>query len=146
MNIIPKSNVVHKYEKRSLLIAINSVAALSIFFFGYDQGLMSGVNNTVNYYDTTMKFGHLGSDGAIVTDKPLLQGGIVSLSRSNNSTGLRSFTDTNRLPSTTWALSSALWLEAPSVIVMAVSRPLLLVLPGASLVLLFNALLRTMFG
>ena len=29
--------VADKLEKRSLLIAINSVAALSIFFFGYDQ-------------------------------------------------------------------------------------------------------------
>lgn len=146
MNIIPKSNVVHKYEKRSLLIAINSVAALSIFFFGYDQGLMSGVNNTIDYYDTTMKFGHLGDNGAIVTDKPLLQGGIVSHYRSNNYISPRSFTYTNRLPSTTWARSSALWLEAPSVIVMAVSKPLLLVLPGVSLVLLFNALLRTILG
>lgn len=31
-------NVVHKLEKRKLLVAINSVAALSILFFGYDQG------------------------------------------------------------------------------------------------------------
>jgi hypothetical protein len=29
--------VADKLEKRSLLIAINCVAALSIFFFGYDQ-------------------------------------------------------------------------------------------------------------
>ena len=29
--------VAGKLEKRSLLIAINCVAALSIFFFGYDQ-------------------------------------------------------------------------------------------------------------
>jgi hypothetical protein len=29
--------VADKLEKRSLLIAINSIAALSIFFFGYDQ-------------------------------------------------------------------------------------------------------------
>jgi hypothetical protein len=29
--------VADKLEKRSLLIAVNCVAALSIFFFGYDQ-------------------------------------------------------------------------------------------------------------
>ena len=42
---IPSWNIVHKLEKRQLLIAINCVAALSILFFGYDQGMMSGVNN-----------------------------------------------------------------------------------------------------
>ncbi|KAJ9098324.1 hypothetical protein QFC19_006448 [Naganishia cerealis] len=30
-----KWNVAHRYEQRSLLIAVNCVAALSIFFFGY---------------------------------------------------------------------------------------------------------------
>lgn len=34
-----KWNVAHALEKRQLLFAINCVAALSIFFFGYDQGL-----------------------------------------------------------------------------------------------------------
>lgn len=38
-------NVANHFEKRQLLIAINCVAALSIFFFGYDQGMMGGVNN-----------------------------------------------------------------------------------------------------
>ena len=33
-----KYNVAHKLEKRNLLIAVNAVAGLSIFFFGYDQG------------------------------------------------------------------------------------------------------------
>ncbi|MCJ1226790.1 hypothetical protein MMC12_003444 [Toensbergia leucococca] len=80
MDIIPKSNVVHKYEKRKLLIAINCVAGLSIFFFGYDQGMMGGVNNAKNYYDTTMKFGHPDpKTGAPVIDNTLLQGGIVSV-------------------------------------------------------------------
>lgn len=78
MDLIPRSNVVHRLEKRSLLIAINSIAALSIFFFGYDQGMMGGVNGARNYYQDTMKFGHpdpvLGSP---VIDDELLQGGIV---------------------------------------------------------------------
>ncbi|KAI7875883.1 general substrate transporter [Lichtheimia hyalospora FSU 10163] len=32
-----------------LVLAINSAAGLSIFFFGYDQGVMSGVNISPNY-------------------------------------------------------------------------------------------------
>jgi hypothetical protein len=34
---ISKYNVANRLSKRSLLIAINSIAGLSIFFFGYDQ-------------------------------------------------------------------------------------------------------------
>jgi len=32
-----KYNVAHRLSKRRLLIAINCIAGLSIFFFGYDQ-------------------------------------------------------------------------------------------------------------
>lgn len=78
MDKIHKLNVVHRYEKRSLLIAVNSVAGLSILFFGYDQGMMGGVNTSYNYY-TTMGFGHRGPDGQPVVDDSLLQGGIVSV-------------------------------------------------------------------
>ena len=31
--------VAQHFEKGKLLLAINSIAALSIFFFGYDQGI-----------------------------------------------------------------------------------------------------------
>ncbi len=80
MDRIPSYNVVHKLEKRSLLIAINCIAGLSIFFFGYDQGMMGGVNTAVDYYQTTMKFGHKDpTTGAPVIDNTLLQGGIVSI-------------------------------------------------------------------
>lgn len=75
MDKINSLNVVHKLQKRNLLIAINCVAALSIFF-GYDQGMTSGVNNAKDYY-TIMRFGHEGPDGAVVIDDSLLQGGIV---------------------------------------------------------------------
>ena len=79
MDIIPRSNVVHKLEKRKLLIAINCVAGLSIFFFGYDQGMMGGVNGARNYYQDTMKFGHYDSvNQKPFIDNSLLQGGIVS--------------------------------------------------------------------
>uniref|UniRef100_A0A093VI77 Sugar transporter STL1 n=1 Tax=Talaromyces marneffei PM1 TaxID=1077442 RepID=A0A093VI77_TALMA len=74
-------NVAHRFEKRQLLIAINCAAALSILMFGYDQGLMGGVNNSKNYIDL-MKFGYTkdvdGTPTPIVTNS-LLQGGIVSV-------------------------------------------------------------------
>ena len=70
-------NVSHKLQKRKLLIAINCVAGLSIFFFGYDQGMMGGVNNAKAYIDT-MKFGYVKPNGDPVITNSLLQGGIVS--------------------------------------------------------------------
>ncbi|KAL8347644.1 hypothetical protein RB601_002980 [Gaeumannomyces tritici] len=72
-------NVANHLEKRRLLFAINSVAALSIFFFGYDQGMMGGVNNAKNYIDL-MGFGYVDPETKepVITDS-LLQGGIVSV-------------------------------------------------------------------
>ncbi|CAI6340101.1 unnamed protein product [Periconia digitata] len=78
MDKIHRLNVVHRLEKRSLLIAINCIAGLSILFFGYDQGMMGGVNTAYDYY-TRMGFGHKGPDGGVVVDNDLLQGGIVSV-------------------------------------------------------------------
>ena len=73
-----KSNVAHKLEKKKLLIAVNLVAGLSIFFFGYDQGVMGGVNTTRDYVKI-MKIGHYDSkQGIVVVDHSLQQGGIVS--------------------------------------------------------------------
>ncbi|KAG0649043.1 MFS general substrate transporter [Hyphodiscus hymeniophilus] len=45
MEQIKRWNVAHVYKEKKLLIAINCIASLSIFFFGYDQGVMGGVNN-----------------------------------------------------------------------------------------------------
>ncbi|KAL2015918.1 hypothetical protein VTK56DRAFT_4532 [Thermocarpiscus australiensis] len=72
-------NVANHLEKRKLLIAINCIAGLSIFFFGYDQGMMGGVNNAKNYIDL-MGFGFVDpeTDVPVITDS-LLQGGIVSV-------------------------------------------------------------------
>lgn len=72
-------NVANHLEKRQLLIAINCIAALSIFFFGYDQGVMGGVNNAKHYIDL-MGFGYVdeATGDPIITDS-LLQGGIVSV-------------------------------------------------------------------
>ena len=72
-------NVAQRYTKRRLLIAINALAGLSIFFFGYDQGMMGGVNNAKHYIDT-MGFGYVDArtNEPVITDS-LLQGGIVSV-------------------------------------------------------------------
>ncbi|KAL9630808.1 MAG: hypothetical protein Q9204_004536, partial [Flavoplaca sp. TL-2023a] len=78
MEKINRFNVVHRFRKRNLLIAINSVAGLSIFFFGYDQGMMAGVNTAVEYY-TRMGFAHPDENGEPVITNSLLQGGIVSV-------------------------------------------------------------------
>lgn len=79
MDRISPWNAARRYEKRALLVVINAVAGLSIFFFGYDQGVMGGVNTNRNYAQL-MGFGHFDPEkGLVVVDKPLLQGGIVSL-------------------------------------------------------------------
>ena len=76
---IGKMNVVHRFNKRSLLIAVNCVAALSIFFFGYDQGMMAGVNNAPDYAEL-MGFGTQDMvNGGVKVNDSLLQGGIVWL-------------------------------------------------------------------
>lgn len=71
-------NVANHFEKKQLLIAINSIAALSIFFFGYDQGMMGGVNTAKDYIDL-MGFGYVDDAGSPVVTNSLLQGGIVSV-------------------------------------------------------------------
>ncbi|KAI1423533.1 general substrate transporter [Xylaria sp. FL1777] len=79
MKRLPGHNVANVFEKRALLIAINSLAALSIFFFGYDQGVMGGVNNAKNYIDL-MGFGYVDEKtGNPIITNTLLQGGIISV-------------------------------------------------------------------
>jgi sugar porter (SP) family MFS transporter len=79
MDKISRFNLAHKYYKRSLLIAINLVAGLSIFFFGYDQGVMGGVN-TNRDYATLMGFGEWEEHKQEVkVTHSLLQGGIIAV-------------------------------------------------------------------
>lgn len=74
-----KYNVANKLYKSALLNAVCFVAGISIFFFGYDQGLMGGVNTAKNYAEL-MGYGHWDEESKlVVVDKPLLQGGIVRL-------------------------------------------------------------------
>lgn len=96
MEKISRFNVVHRLRKRNLLIAINSVAALSIFFFGYDQGMMAGVNTAVEYY-TRMGFAHPDENGEPIITDSLLQGGIVSLSEFRQTTTVSDLTSGVRL-------------------------------------------------
>ncbi|KAL8997384.1 MAG: hypothetical protein Q9169_003315 [Polycauliona sp. 2 TL-2023] len=80
MDLISKHNIVHRYEKRKLLIAINCVAGLAIFFFGYDQGMMGSVNVSIDYGVNRMQYGHIDPEAKqVVVDNSLLQGGIVSV-------------------------------------------------------------------
>ncbi|KAH8114981.1 general substrate transporter [Phellopilus nigrolimitatus] len=70
------------FKGRKLVYTINLVAALAIFFFGYDQGMMSGVNQSPDYVQT-MGLGYSTYEGpeqgfvATIT-RPTKQGGIVS--------------------------------------------------------------------
>ena len=78
-DIFQRYAVANKLERTKLLIAVNLVAGLSIFFFGYDQGVMAGVNTTRNY-SKLMGFGYFDEQAQLVqVTKPLLQGGIVCL-------------------------------------------------------------------
>lgn len=74
---LAKYNVAHKLYKQSLLNAVCVVAGISIFFFGYDQGLMGGVN-TSRHYVELMGFGHWNGE-IVVIDDPAAQGWIVCL-------------------------------------------------------------------
>lgn len=89
-------------QKRKLLIAVNVLAGMSIFFFGtkhslsyfmtnkkhprpisrhhagYGQGLMGGVNQSTDYI-RLMDLGHLGEDGSPVITRTPLQGGIMAV-------------------------------------------------------------------
>ncbi|CAE6465991.1 unnamed protein product [Rhizoctonia solani] len=68
----------NRLQGKSLLTAFNAVCCVSIFFFGYDQGMMSGVNNSEDYINT-MKYGYVGEDGTPVVTNSAKQGGIVAV-------------------------------------------------------------------
>ena len=73
---LAKFNVANRLEKKALLNTVCLVAGISIFFFGYDQGLMGGVNTARNYVEL-MGFGHWdGKAGLVVIDNPVEQGWI----------------------------------------------------------------------
>ncbi|KAG8706864.1 hypothetical protein FRC09_002164 [Ceratobasidium sp. 395] len=71
-------SVTNRLEGKALLTAFNAVCCVSIFFFGYDQGMMSGVNNSEDYINT-MKYGYVQPDGTPVVTNSAKQGGIVAI-------------------------------------------------------------------
>ncbi|GAO19475.1 uncharacterized protein UV8b_00429 [Ustilaginoidea virens] len=76
---LAKYNVANKLYKQSLLQSVCLVSGISMFFFGYDQGLMGGINAARNYAEL-MGFGHWDeAQQMVVVDKPLLQGGLVAV-------------------------------------------------------------------
>ncbi|GAA5986175.1 hypothetical protein JCM10908_006443 [Rhodotorula pacifica] len=67
---------------KALVWAINGVCGLSIFFFGYDQGMMGGVNGAPDYV-STMGLGYVtpgvnGGKAAATVTQSTKQGGIVA--------------------------------------------------------------------
>ncbi|PYI06987.1 general substrate transporter [Aspergillus sclerotiicarbonarius CBS 121057] len=69
--------ITSRLQQKPLLMAINCLAGLAIFFFGYDQGMMGGVNDSAAYVKR-MGLGYANNDSVTVTNT-LLQGGIVSV-------------------------------------------------------------------
>ncbi|KAJ5737916.1 uncharacterized protein N7483_003041 [Penicillium malachiteum] len=69
--------IASRLEKRSLLLSVNCLVGLAIFFFAYDQGMMRGVNDS-HAYVHRMGLGY-ESNGSITVTNTLLQGGIVSV-------------------------------------------------------------------
>ncbi|KAF9257402.1 general substrate transporter [Marasmius fiardii PR-910] len=72
-----------KLSGKRLYYTINAVAGLAIFFFGYDQGMMGGVNTSPDYV-RVMGLGTSSyqgpSEGYVVKiTEPTKQGGIVSI-------------------------------------------------------------------
>ena len=89
MENISRFNVVRHLQKKSLLFAVNSVAALSIFYFGYDQGVMGGVNGNRNFAET-MGFGYFDpAQNQVVVTNAALKGGIVSKTLAPERNSLR---------------------------------------------------------
>ncbi|CDH51916.1 mfs monosaccharide [Lichtheimia corymbifera JMRC:FSU:9682] len=59
-------NISDKLHGRKLIIAINVACGFSIFAFGYDQGLMAGVNNSRDYIETMNLGGNEAMRGGVV--------------------------------------------------------------------------------
>lgn len=66
------------FRGNSLTRLVVGLSALSIFFFGYDQGMMAGVN-TSPFYVTRMKIGHYDLAGDVTVTNSTKQGGIVAI-------------------------------------------------------------------
>lgn len=68
-------NRVHGKKLTHYVVALS---ALAIFFFGYDQGMMAGVNTSPDYVDK-MKYGYYDKFGDVTVTDSTRQGGIVAI-------------------------------------------------------------------
>ncbi|GMG26405.1 unnamed protein product [Ambrosiozyma monospora] len=76
---LPQHLLVENYlHGKKLTHSVVALSALAIFFFGYDQGMMSGVNNSPDYVKI-MKFGYWDEDANVTVTDSTKQGGIVSI-------------------------------------------------------------------
>lgn len=73
-NMAGPTKIWRNWSPQTVLFAINVFAAVAIFFEGYDQGVMGGVNGSPDY----QKVVNLGSGDGVVT-RPTKQGGLVAV-------------------------------------------------------------------
>lgn len=76
---IPERLLLENHLKgKRLTQSVVFLSALAIFFFGYDQGMMAGVNNSPDYVDH-MKYGYYDKEGTVTVTNSTKQGGIVAI-------------------------------------------------------------------
>lgn len=68
----------NKVRGKRLTHCVVALSALAIFFFGYDQGMMAGVNTSPDYVDK-MKYGFYDENGDVTVTNSTKQGGIVAV-------------------------------------------------------------------
>ena len=67
----------NKVKGKKLTHCVVALSALAIFFFGYDQGMMAGVNTSPDYVEK-MKYGYFNENGDVTVTNSTRQGGIVA--------------------------------------------------------------------
>lgn len=79
MFTVPESWLLENhYKGKALTKWVIFLSALSIFFFGYDQGMMAGVNTSPDYV-SRMDFGYFDEAGDVTVTNSTKQGGIVAV-------------------------------------------------------------------
>jgi len=73
-----------------LNIAIQAFSLIAIFFEGYDQGVMGGVNASPRYV-TEVGIGGPDAKGVVQVTKTTVQGGIVSIVSRRSATSLSAY-------------------------------------------------------
>lgn len=68
----------NKVKGKKLTHCVVALSALAIFFFGYDQGMMAGVNTSPDYVEK-MKYGYFNENGDVTVTNSTRQGGIVAI-------------------------------------------------------------------